>query len=171
MTLFDQTVPPFVKMLGNLASWLDEAERFCESREMDPELLLDVRLYPDQFPLRKNLQSACDTAKLTAVRLTEREAPSHEDGAQSLAELRARIAEVRAWLEGLDEAAYAGAESKMLSPSMLQGMSIRGDDYVVGFAVPNFYFHVTTSYAILRHCGVKLGKLAYIGSLPLVAGD
>lgn len=166
MIVFDQMLQ-FHKMLGNLTEWLDTAEAFAQAREMDPEVLLGVRLYADQFDLRRNIQSACDIPKLAVARLAEREAPHHEDGEQTTAELRARIAEVRDFIAAADPAAVDAGAERWIAPKVFRGMGMIGRDYVTEFATPNFYFHVTTCYAILRHTGVPLGKRAYLGTLNL----
>ncbi|MBX2802376.1 MAG: DUF1993 domain-containing protein [Myxococcales bacterium] len=167
MSLYDETIPTFTRMLTNLEAWLVEAKEMATAREFDPEQLLTSRLFVDQFTLRRNIQSTCDTAKLAGARLLEVEAPVHEDGESTLPELEARIADVKRFLSGLDRAAVDAASGRVMTPSFLQGMSIVTDDYVREFAIPNFFFHLTTSYAILRSCGVKLGKRAYLGTLSL----
>lgn len=160
----------FDKMLGNTATWLDQAVQFAEAREMDPEALLDVRLYPDQFTLRRNVQSIADIAKLTAARLCELDAPKHEDGDQSIAELKDRLAEVRSFMAAIDAATADAAATRFISPALFGGKGMSGTDYVTEFAAPNFYFHCTTAYALLRHVGVPLGKRVYLGSLSLTDG-
>lgn len=167
MSLSKETVVQFTKMLQNLQGWLDEAEGFAKAREMDPELLLAVRLYPDQYELRRQIQASCDAAKLCGARLAAVEAPKHEDGPQSIAELRARIGEVIGFLQGLDQALIDGSGARPISLHFAPGMVVDAADYAREFAIPNFYFHITTAYACLRHCGVKLGKRNFIGGMSL----
>lgn len=157
----------FIKMLGNLTSWLDEAKAFAEQHSIEPEVLLQGRLYPDMFPLVRQIQSSCDTAKLAAARVSGVEAPVHEDSNDATVDqLKSRIAEVIAFIEGIDQAKF-GDEDKLITLAFLQNMQIRSIDYVEEFAVPNFFFHLSMSYANLRHCGVRLGKRSYLGSLSL----
>ncbi len=167
MSLYEETVPQFSKMLGNLDRWLQEAIDYAEERGFDPEVLLDQRLSPDQFNLRRQIQTICDTGKLTPARLAGVEAPKHEDGPQTLAELRTRIGEVREFIDGLDEDAVNAGVDRVYQPTFAPGMEAEMTPYVREFGVPNFYFHVTTAYAILRSHGVKLGKRTFLGSVPL----
>ncbi|MCA9566539.1 MAG: DUF1993 domain-containing protein [Myxococcales bacterium] len=161
------TVPPLAQMLRNLDGWLEQGIAFAATREMDPELLLEARLYPDMFPLRRQVQAACDSAKLLCARLADVEAPRHEDGPQTLPELRARLAEVVAFIEGIEVAAFEDAAAREITLPFMQGMATTGHCYATEFGLPNFYFHATTAYAILRHVGVKLGKRTYIGHMTL----
>lgn len=165
--MYESTVPVLTQLLRNIDAWLEEAIAFAEGREMDPETLLTARLYPDMFDLRRQVQNACDAAKFVGARLTGIDAPKHEDGPQTLAELRGRIAEVSAFLEGLDEAAFEGAETRELAPGFLKGMATTGAHYTREFAMPNTYFHACMTYAILRSVGVKLGKRQFIGNMTL----
>lgn len=169
MSLYHETVPQMSKMLASLDTWLQEAVDFAAARDFDPELLLEARLFPDQFTLRRQIQSACDTAKFVGVRLIEAKAPVHDDGPQTLAELRSRIADVQAYLASLDADAFTGIDDKELSIAFLKGMKITAADFTRQFSLPNFYFHLVTAYSILRNNGVKLGKMKYIGSLNLIA--
>ena len=165
MPLYNATVPQLSKMLGNLSRWLDEAIAYAESREFDPESLLQARLYPDQFALVRQVQAACDSAKFIGARLSDTEAPSHPDTETTLPELKARIESTIGFIQGLDEAAFEGAGERRLFLPFLHGAWVSGDDYLNEFGLPNFYFHVTTAYAILRHNGVKLGKRTFIGNM------
>jgi hypothetical protein len=167
MDLFTQTVAQFLKTLRNLDGWLAAATEFAEAKKFEPDVLLQLRLAPDQYALVRQVQSACDSAKLAAARLSGKEAPTHPDTETTMAELRRRIVDVAGWLEGLRAADFVGAEERRLSLPWMQGKWTTGADYAVQFAIPNFYFHVVTAYSILRHNGVELGKRAYIGSLPM----
>ena len=168
MSLYVETVPRFTQMLTNIDSWLTEASEYAASRGFDPESFLSMRLYPDQFPLRRQIQSSCDTAKLGVSRLTGVDAPVHEDGEQSIEELRARITEVKAYMAAVPQSAFEGRGQEVISPGFLRGGAITTENLVRQFSVPNFYFHATTAYSILRHNGVKLGKMAFIGGLDVI---
>ncbi len=163
MSLYAQVVPTYLLMLGNLDRWLEEAEGYATERGFEVDVLLAARLSPDQFTLVQQLRSACDTAKLGVARLAAVEAPKHADEETAVSQLRARIGEVVAWIEGVDPAAFDGAEERMVPPPFMPGMGMTGLDYAQYFAIPNFYFHVNQSYAILRNNGVKLGKQTYLG--------
>lgn len=167
MSLHEWSVFQMSKMLRNLDGWLDKATAHAEARSFDPEVLVQARLSPDQYPLVRQIQSACDSAKGAAARLAGVEVPSHSDTETTLAELRERIAKTLAFLETLTPEAYEGAEEREIQLSFLPGKAIKGMDYAVEMAVPNFYFHVITAYAILRHNGVDVGKRDFIGSLRL----
>lgn len=160
-------VPPVSQMLANLDAWLTLGVEHAERVKFDPELLLGHRLAPDQFTLRRQVQAACDQAKFIGVRLTGKEAAAHDDGDQTLAELRARIADVKSYLAGLSAADFEGAEAKLIPQAWAQGKVLTGAHYLSEFAIPNFYFHASMAYAILRSCGVPLGKYAYIGHVSL----
>ena len=162
-----ESVTQFVKMLNNLDRWLETGVTFAQRKKFDADVLAHSRLAPDQFDLVRQVQSACDTAKYAAAYLSGKQAPSHPDTETTMGELRARIATCIAYLESIKKAEYAGAAERRVAPPWLQGKWLRGDCYFIEFAIPNFYFHVTTAYAILRHNGVELGKMDYIGSLPI----
>ncbi len=154
-----------IKMLSNLESWLDEASEYAESREFDFDVLLQSRLYPDMFPLIRQVQAAADAAKFIGARLAGIDPPVNEDTETTLDELRARVASTIAFLADVDEEAFDKGRDSELTPAFLHGGSITGADYLNEFALPNFYFHISMAYAILRHNGVKLGKRAFIGSM------
>ena len=170
MNLYDATIPVFTKLLRQVDRWLDKAVASAEQRKFDPEILLGARLAPDQYSLLRQIQAACDQAKLTAAKLAGKEPPSHPDTEKTIAELRARIATCVKYVESVPQAAYNGAEARRVAPAWLQGKWMRGDDYLTQVGAPNFYFHVAMAYAILRHNGVELGKMDYIGGLPLQEG-
>jgi len=166
MTPFE-TVQIFAKTLDNLEKWLDKACDHAKARSFDPEILVSARLAPDQYPLCQQVQTACDQAKYAAAYLGGVEAPSHPDTEKSLAELRERIRKCLAFVASVKEADYAGADERKVAPNWLGGKWLTGADYLAHVAVPNFYFHVTTAYAILRSNGVPLGKMDYIGAMPV----
>src|SRR5262249_23521757 len=132
----------------------------------DANVLAQSRLAPDQYELVRQVQSACDAAKYAAAYLSGEKAPSHPDTERTIDELRARIRTCVKYLEGARASAFAGAAEKRVAPPWLGGKWFVGDDYLTQLAVPNFYFHVTMAYAILRHNGVQLGKMDFIGDMP-----
>jgi uncharacterized protein len=169
MTHF-QTIASFTKTLRNLEQWMNKAEEHAKEKSFDVSVLVDARLAPDQFAFVQQVQSACDQAKYAAAYLGQQTPPSHPDTERTFEDLRARIAKCIAFVEGVEEKGYAGSEDRRVSPAWLGGAWLRGDDYVAHVAIPNFFFHVTMAYAILRHNGVALGKMDYIGTLPVQQG-
>jgi hypothetical protein len=162
-----ETITQFAKMLKNLDRCLEAGSAFAEKKKFAPDVLAQSRLAPDQYELIRQVQSACDAAKYAAAYLSGQKAPSHPDSEKTLDELRARIRTCVQYLESVKPSEYAEAAARRVSPPWLQGKWFRGDDYLAQLAVPNFYFHVATAYAILRHNGVELGKMDYIGSMPV----
>jgi len=165
MPLYEATIPQLRKMLGNVDRWLVKASAFAAEKSMDEAMLLAERLAPDQFPLVKQVQAACDQAKTVAALLAGKEAPKHPDTEKTIEELRARIKTCRSYLETITAADFEGAESRPITLPFVPGKVITGANYLNEMALPNFYFHVTTAYAILRHKGLGLGKLDLIGRL------
>lgn len=153
------------KQLGQVKGWLDAATAAAKARSFDPDLLLPTRLAPDQFPLVRQLQSACDAAKLGASRLSGKPAPVHPDEEKTIAELQARIDATVAYLGGLSEADFEGAATRSITQPRWEGQTMAGADYLVEHVVPNFYFHLAHTYALLRHAGVSIGKRDYLGQL------
>ncbi len=167
MSLYEASVPQMKKMLGNLDRWLEAAVTYAKGKPFDANVLCTARLAPDQYALARQIQAACDAAKFAAARLTGKEAPKHPDTEQTIDELRGRIGAVVAYLDTFSAADFAGAEERRVELSFLEGKVFLGRDYLVEMALPNFYFHVTHAYAILRHNGVPLGKRDYLGALTL----
>ena len=159
------TIGQFAKMLHNLDRWLEAGAAFAEKKKFDPDVLALSRLAPDQYELVRQVQSACDAAKYAAAYLTGQKAPSHPDTEKTIADLHARIRACLGYVESLKPSEYAGADDRRVAPPWLQGKWMRGADYLAQVAVPNFYFHVTTAYDILRHGGVEIGKADYLGPL------
>lgn len=157
------TVTQYSTMLENLDAWLQKGIAHAQAKGFDADVLAAARLAPDQFALAQQVQSACDAAKYAAAYLTGQKAPSHPDTEKTLAELRTRIQTCRAYLAGFKANDFVGAEERRVAPPWMEGHSVRGDLYLGRLSVPNFYFHVTTAYAILRHNGVELGKRDFIG--------
>lgn len=158
----------FTKMLANLQAILDKAAAHATVRKFEIDVLLQSRLAPDQFNLMRQVQIACDTAKMGAARLTGKEsaAPSFPDTEVTLAEIKSRIDATVAYLNGLTEADFADSATRRISQPRWNGKSLSGEEFLVQHAVPNFYFHFTTAYAILRHNGVAVGKKDYLGDMP-----
>jgi len=152
------------KMLLNLSRWLDKAEAHARARSFDPVVLLTARLAPDQIPLLRQIQNACDKAKFAAARLTGREAPRHPDTEQTMAELHARIAVCVGYLETFAAEDLRDAGSRTVEIPFLDEKVIDGRHYLTEMAEPGFYFHLTTAYAILRHNGVDLTMRDFIGA-------
>jgi hypothetical protein len=169
MNAFD-AVTQFTKMLRNLDKWLDAGAAYAKKKNFEPDVLVHARLAPDQYSLVRQVQSACDSAKFTAAFLSGKQAPPHADTEKTIEELHARIRTCTSHLETLKAADFAGADERHVSPKWMEGKWVRGDEYLAQVGIPNFYFHVATAYAILRHNGVELGKRDYIGSLPMNGG-
>ncbi len=162
-----ETIRQFDKMLQNLDGWIGKAATHAEARKFDVDTLVQARLAPDQYNLARQVQAGCDSAKFAAAYLTGKAAPPHPDTETTIPELRARIAACRGFLDSLSEADFAGAEDRRVSPPWLHGKWLTASDYLRETAVPNFYFHVVTAYSILRHNGVDVGKMDFIGSMTL----
>lgn len=164
LSMFDVSIPVFRKMLGNLAQILDKAEAHAAARKIDPAVLVQARLFPDMFPLSKQVQIACDFAKGAAARLAGTDVPGYPDDETTLAELKARIAKTVSFIETLKPAQYAGAETREVTIKLGgEPRTFKGLDYLNHVVFPNFYFHVTTAYDILRHNGVEIGKRDFVG--------
>jgi uncharacterized protein len=153
------------KQLGQLDRWLEAATEFAKAKAFNPNVFLELRLAPDQFAFAKQVQTACDTAKLAMTRLTGKEAPAQPDTETSIEELRARVEGVISFLGGLSAADFDGAATRSVTQPRWEGKTMTGADYFVEHALPNFYFHLNHAYAILRHNGVKIGKRDYLGAL------
>jgi uncharacterized protein len=162
--MYQASAPRFASMLGNLAAILDQAQAHCEARKIDPLVVTGLRLYPDMFPLSRQVQIACDTAKGAVARLAGVDIPKHEDTERTFEELKARIAKTVDFVQSVKRERLEGSEEKEIVLQMRSGeRRYTGLQYLLGHALPNFYFHVTTAYNILRHNGVELGKQDYIG--------
>lgn len=164
--LYELTIPQYTKMLGNLSAILDKGQAFAESKKIDVDVLLNSRLAPDQFNLIRQIQIACDTAKLSVSRVTGKEAPVHADTEKTLPELKARIDSVRSYLESFSEKDFAQADTARVSQPRWDGQYLTGREFIIEHALPNLYFHITTAYSILRHNGVDVGKKDYLGKMP-----
>jgi hypothetical protein len=166
VTLYQVSVPVFKRMLGNLSAFLTKAEAHATARKIDPSVLLQARLFPDMFPLTKQVQIACDFAKGAAARLAGVDVPKYDDTETTFEDLRARIAKTVSFVESCKAAQIEGSESRPISLTMGgKSYSFNGLDYLNNMVFPNFYFHVTTAYDILRHNGVELGKADFVGQI------
>ena len=168
MTAFDN-VTHLTKMLDNLDQWIDLAIAHAEKKKFSPEVYVAARLAPDQYDFARQIQSACDAAKFAGAYLAGQTAPSHPDTEKTLPELRARIKTCTTYMKTLMASDFAGAEERRVSPKWMGGKWVTGSDYLNQIAVPNFYFHATTAYSILRHNGVELGKSQFMGAIPMNA--
>ena len=165
ITMYQASAPRFANTLRNLSAILDKAQAHAEAKKIDPAALTQARLFPDMFPLVRQVQIACDTAKGAVARLAGLEIPKHEDTEQTFAELKARIAKTLDFVESARAPQIDGSEAREIVLKMRSGdLKYNGQQYLLGHAWPNFYFHVTTAYAILRHNGVELSKRDYIGT-------
>jgi hypothetical protein len=169
-TMSQSALPVFINGLSALSGILDKAIEFAAAKKIDEAVLLQMRLSPDQFPLVRQIQIMTDSAKNGSARVVGVEAPKHADKEASFAELKTRIAETITFLETIDENAFnAGADKQVVFPlGKLYKGEMKGDDYVTHFMIANFYFHFTTAYAILRHSGVDIGKMSFLGSIPMI---
>lgn len=162
--MYSASVPVFVRTLGNLSTILDKAAAHAETRKIDPAVFLGARLYPDMFPLTRQVQVACDFAKGPVARLAGQEPPKFDDTEASIAELQARIARTIAFVQEFKPEQFEGSETRDVQLKIRdQAVTVKGLDYLFNLAKPNFYFHATTAYDILRHNGVELGKRDFIG--------
>jgi hypothetical protein len=165
-----ETLAVFTKTLDNLGKWMDKAEEHAKARSFDVQVLADARLAPDAFAFVEQVQSACDQAKYAAAYLSGQAPPSHPDTEKTFPELRERIAKTKSFVAGVTAQQLEGGEERKVAPKWMGGRWLPGGVYLAEMAVPNFYFHVAMAYAILRHNGVALGKMDYIGGLPTREG-
>jgi hypothetical protein len=165
MTMYTATVPVFRQILGALAAVLEKAERHAQDNKIEPAALLQARLFPDMFPLVRQVQIAADFAKGTTARLAGVEVPRYDDNEQSFSELQQRITKTLGFVDSVEQALVdAGAQRAITHGAGERARHFpSGEAYVTRFALPNFFFHVTTAYAILRHNGVPIGKKDFIG--------
>lgn len=168
MNLYDATIPVFTKHLHNVERWLDKAVSVAKAKSFDPELFLSARLSLDQFEFKRQIQAICDTAKYAAAKMTGQEPPSHPDTEKTLDEIRARLRTVLDYLATFKREDFVGSEDRACAHTWMQGKAMRGGDYLDHYVLPNFHFHMTTAYSILRSNGVDVGKLDYLGSLPFL---
>jgi len=164
--LYSASVPVFKKMLGALDKIIAKAEAHVAEKKIEPDALLQARLFPDMFQFVRQVQIACDFAKSVPARLSETEVPAYEDNERTFAELRARIAKTIAFADGIDAAKFAGTENRAI---VLRAGTPRerrfegGEAYLLHYGIPQFFFHVATAYGLLRHNGLEIGKKDYMG--------
>ena len=162
--MYTASVPVFVKMLGNLSELLKKGQEFAATSGVSEDTLTTAKLAEDMFPLTRQIQIATDAAKGVSARLAGVDVPSFDDSEQTFEELQARIAKTVSFLQSLSAEQLDGTETKAIEFATKGGSyNFTGQDYLFTFAMPNFYFHVTTAYDILRHKGVQLGKNDYLG--------
>jgi hypothetical protein len=164
--MYDASIPVFIRTFRNLLAILDKGEAFAKEKGLDPRELTEARLIHDMDPLTSQIQRASDTAKGVGGRLTGNPAPGYEDNEKTFAEMRARIEKTIKYLESVPRDQIDGTEDKTVQlNTRSRATSLSGRDYLFNFALPNFYFHVTTAYDILRARGVQIKKIDYIGDL------
>jgi uncharacterized protein len=167
MNLYDISIPQLIRMLGQVRRWLDKAQAFAEQKKFDPEVLLTARLAPDQWPLARQIHGITLSPQRIAALLRGLEPPAYEEGELTLPVLRAGLDASIERLKALKPEDLQGAEDRVIPLPFMQGKGMSAQDFVVTFALPNFYFHATTAYAILRHNGVDLGKMDFLGELNI----
>ena len=166
LSMYQASVPVFTRMMNNLATILEKAAAHAEARKIDPAVLLNSRLFPDMFALSRQVQIVSDTAKGCAARLAGLEPPKYEDNEASFPELITRLKKTVDFLNTVSAEQIDGSEDKTITVPMRSGpLTFAGMPYLLGFAMPNFYFHLTTAYDILRHNGVEIGKMDYLGQV------
>jgi uncharacterized protein len=164
ISMYQASVPTFIRALDNLAAILEKAGAHAEAKKIDPAVLINSRLYPDMFTLAKQVQIASDAAKGGAARLAQLEPPVYEDNEASLAELVARLRKTVAYLETLKPEQIDGSEDRTVTwKTQTSTKSMQGMPYLLNHVLPNLFFHVTTTYDILRHSGVEIGKQDFLG--------
>jgi hypothetical protein len=165
ISMHSASVPVFARMLNNLLQWLDKAEAHAAAKKFDPNVLLTARLAPDMLPFTKQIQIASDAAKFCIARLAGVEAPKFDDTETTLAELRERVKKTIDYVQSVPAAQINGSDDRdIVVPRRDGSITLKGEVYLKHFAMPNFFFHVTTTYALLRHNGVDLGKSDFLGS-------
>ena len=164
ISMSSASVPVFVRMLESLGAWLDKAEAHAQARKFDADVLLGARLAPDMLPFVTQVQIACDSAKFAVARLAGVEAPKFADDEKTLAELKERVRRTVAFVQSVPAAQIDGSEERDITvPRRAGPLVLKGEAYLKHNALPNFFFHATTAYALLRHNGVDLGKGDYLG--------
>ena len=165
LSMHSASVPIFVRTLGNLLGWLDKPEAHAAAKKFDANVLLSMRLAPDMLPFTKQIQIACDAAKFGVARLAGVEAPKFEDTEATMAELRERVRKTIDYVQSVPADKVDGSDERQVNVPRRDGtLTLAGEAYLKHYVLPNFFFHVTTAYALLRHNGVDLGKADYLGS-------
>ncbi len=166
ISMYAASVPVFKQMLGSLVVILEKADAYCTARGIDPAVLLQTRLFPDMLPLVRQVQIAGDFATGVAARLAGDEVPTYDDNEQSLEQLKERLQRILAFLESFDASRFEGSEQReiLTRPGTPKERRFTGQDYLLTYGLPQFFFHVTTAYALLRHSGLEIGKRDYMGA-------
>ena len=165
ISMYQASVPRFINILGNLSNILDKAQAHVEAKKIDAAVLPSYRLFPDMLPMTKQVQIACDAAKGVVARLAGIEIPVYEDNEATIADLKARVAKTIAFIRSVSQGQIDGTEDKdIVIKRGDKETHYKGMQFLLGHAVPNFYFHVATTYNILRHNGVEIGKRDYLGN-------
>jgi hypothetical protein len=165
LSMYQASVPVFVRMFENLSKILDLAVQYAEEKKIDPTVMINARLAPDMYPLSRQVQIATDMAKGCAARLAGLEVPVYEDNETTFPELQERIAKTLAFIQSVSADQIDGSEERHITLKLRsREVSFTGQPYLLHFVLPNFYFHVTTAYAILRHNGLAIGKMDFIGN-------
>ena len=164
--LYTASVPVFKQMLGSLNGLLEKAQAHCAEKKIEPSALLGARLFPDMFPMSRQVQIACDFARGVSARLVGVTVPTNEDKEQSFEDLQALVARTLAFLDGLTPAQFEGSEAREIvtRPGTPKEKKFTGQSYLLGYGLPQFFFHVTTTYSLLRHNGLEVGKKDYMGA-------
>lgn len=164
LTMYPASIPVFIRMLGNLSAILDKAAAHAEAKKIDQAILVNARLAPDMYPLSRQVQIATDMVKGCAARLAGIEVPRYEDNETTFADLQARIAKTVAFIQSVSAEQIDGSEERDITLKFgSREIKYLGQAYLVDFVLPNFYFHLTVAYAILRHHGVGIGKMDFLG--------
>jgi hypothetical protein len=165
LTMYSASAPVFSRILGNMLGWLDRAEAHAQARKFDANNYLGLRLAPDMLPLARQVQIVSDAAKGCMARLAGTEIPKWADDEATVEALRERIRKTVAYVQSFDAAQLEGADSRAIVVPMRVGDALQfsGENFLKHYALPNFYFHATTTYALLRHAGVELGKADFLG--------
>ncbi len=167
ITMYQSSVPVFVQFLKGMSGVLDKAEAHCAAKKIDPLAITSARLIVDMFPLTRQVQIACDFAKGVTARLAGIDVPNWEDNEKTIAELKARIAKTIAFIEGVKPAQIDGSETRDIAIKIAGNpMTFKGQQYLLMFGMPNFYFHAAAAYSILRANGVDIGKRDFMGAVP-----
>jgi len=166
ISMYDASVPVIRQMLTALSDVLAKAEAHAAARKIEPAALLQARLFPDMLPFVRQVQIACDFAKSIPSRLAGVDVPAYDDTEQSFEELRSRIARTLAFIDGIDAAAFDGSDATeiVLRPGTAKERRIAGQAYLLNYGLPQFFFHVTTAYALLGHNGIEIGKKDFMGA-------
>ena len=166
MSFYDATVPAYLQILNSLSGLLTKAEAHCEAKKIQPEVLLGSRLYPDMLPLSKQIQLVSDFAAKGCARLTHSEVPSTPDTETSFAELKQRLAKTIDYVKSFKPDQFEGAETKDVTfpAGPDKSITMKGQQFLSAFSLPNFYFHAATAHGLLRHAGVEIGKRDFLGA-------